>query len=64
MSELKEKINCLKKDCKGELQPCLAGNNGLKSYICNTCDTEFYDKGDGKPITKEEWFEHKEKFNK
>jgi len=49
--------------CKSKLELAMNGKNNFKSYICVNCDTEFYDRGDGKLLTKEEWFEHCQEFN-
>ena len=65
---LRERLKVLQKNrikatmkcpvCKTELKKILP-----HAYVCPKCDMEYYDRGDGKPITRKEWFEHAEEFN-
>jgi transposase-like protein len=43
--------------CKSKLELVMKGKDNFNSYICVNCNTEFYDKGDGKLLTKQEFFE-------
>ena len=49
--------------CKDKkLGLCLEGKDNFKSYICIECEEEFYDRGDGLLLTRQEWHEHCEEF--